>query len=106
MLSTFDLISHLQRQMEFSLKTFGPGARTEGVTDHISKELLEIKNNPRDVEEWIDVIILGFDGAWRTGATPEQIVSAMVNKQNKNENRKWPDWKTAPLNKAIEHDRT
>ena len=56
--------------------------------------------------EWVDVIILGFDGAWRSGATPEQIVAAIVEKQTKNEGRKWPDWRTADRGKAIEHDRS
>ena len=38
--------------------------------------------------------------------TPEQIAAAIVAKQTKNELRKWPDWRTADPNKAIEHDRS
>jgi hypothetical protein len=35
---------------------------------HIKKELDdEIAHDPLDLGEWIDVIILGLDGAWRTG---------------------------------------
>ena len=37
-----DLVTHLTRQAAFSKATFGPGARTEGVTDHIKKELAEV----------------------------------------------------------------
>lgn len=37
-----DLVTHLTRQAAFSKATFGPGARTEGVTDHIKKELDEV----------------------------------------------------------------
>ncbi len=120
-----DLVAHLYRQRAFSRATFGPGDRTLGVTDHISKELEEIKaahktyndtkhfyeirsstyshhlNNLRN--EWVDVIILGFDGLWRTGATPEEIVDLIKKKQEKNENRNWPDWRTADPNAAIEH---
>ena len=73
--------------------------------DHIRKELLEIEAAPNDLAEWIDVVILAFDGAWRTGATPEQIVRALIAKQYKNETRKWPDWRTADPSKAIEHER-
>lgn len=102
----FDLVSHLERQREFSRKTFGPGARTQGVLDHIRKELTEIEANPSDIMEWVDVIILAFDGAWRAGWEPEAIVAAIVAKQAKNEMRTWPDWRTAPADKAIEHDRT
>jgi hypothetical protein len=101
----FDLVAHLDRQRMFSVTTFGPGRRTEGVTEHIGKELNEIRAKPDDLEEWIDVVILGFDGAWRTGATSEEIVAALVAKQTKNESRQWPDWRTADPNKAIEHVR-
>lgn len=102
----FDMLAHLKRQAEFSAKTFGPGARVEGVTDHIAKELREVRESGGDLSEWVDVIILAFDGAWRSGASPAQIIDAMVAKQTKNEGRKWPDWRTAPANKAIEHDRS
>lgn len=102
----FDLISHLRRQSAFSARTFGPGARVEGVTDHIAKELIEVKASGGALSEWVDVIILGLDGAWRSGATPEQIVAAIEAKQTKNEGRKWPDWRTADPSKAIEHDRS
>lgn len=87
----FHLQDHLRQQAAWSEKTFGPGARVE---------------SGGALNEWVDVIILGFDGAWRSGATPEQIVAAIVAKQAKNEARKWPDWRTAPLGKAIEHDRS
>lgn len=107
---SFDLVSHLRRQSEWSAVTFGPGDRARGVIDHIRKELSEIQvehEAGRDtLPEWIDVAILAFDGAWRSGATPEGIVAALAAKQAKNEARKWPDWRTADPNKAIEHDRS
>ena len=102
----FDLVVHLERQRAFSLKTFGPGQRTNGVLDHITKELDEIRADPADIKEWVDVIILAFDGAWRAGWEPEDIVKAIVAKQKKNEMRVWPDWRTSDPNKAIEHDRS
>ena len=101
----FNLEIHLARQRSFSERTFGPGARTKGVIDHIRKELLEIEAAPADLSEWIDVVILALDGAWRTGATPEQIIAALVAKQDKNEARQWPDWRTAAPDQAIEHVR-
>lgn len=99
----FDFHAHLARQAAWSIRTFGPGDRAKGVVDHIRKELLEIEKTPGDLEEWIDVVILALDGAWRSGATPEQIVAAIVAKQTKNEKRNWPDWRTADPDKAIEH---
>lgn len=97
------LIPHLHRQRAFSEKTFGPGARTAGVLDHIRKELIEIERASDDLSEWIDVVILAFDGAWRAGHSPEEITAALVAKQTTNELRAWPDWHTAEPGKAIEH---
>lgn len=103
---TFDLMAHLHRQREWSLATFGPGDRRKGIVDHLRKELQEIENNPKDIFEWIDIVLLGLDGAWRAGHTPEQIVEALAAKQTKNEGRVWPDWRTQDADKAIEHDRS
>lgn len=100
---TFDLIKHLHRQKAFSEKTFGPGHRTQGVTDHISKELDEIRKDPLDLLEWVDVILLSLDGAWRAGYSPEEIAEAIEYKQTRNESRNWPDWRDSDPNKAIEH---
>lgn len=99
----YDLVTHLQRQLTFSLKTFGPGKRTKGVIDHIKAELIEIEEHPTDLEEWIDVMMLASDGAWRAGYTPEQIAAAFKAKLIKNESRTWPDWRTSDPDKAIEH---
>jgi hypothetical protein len=96
---------YLQHQKEWSTKTFGPGERNEGVTDHIIKELQEIKDSD-DPYEWIDVIILALDGAWRAGLEPEEIIRAIHAKQRENELRSWPDWRTAEPGKAIEHIRS
>lgn len=98
----FDMLSHLRRQREWSERTFGPGTRSQGVVNHIRKELIEIETEPGDLVEWIDVVILALDGAWRTGATPRQIITALIAKQAKNENRQWPDWRTAePDNTSV-----
>jgi len=104
-METFDLITHLYRQKTFSEKTFGPGNRTNGVLDHIRKELLEIEKSPTDLFEWVDVILLSLDGAWRAGYSPEEIAKAINQKQTKNENRNWPDWRLSSSDKAIEHIR-
>lgn len=101
----FDLVAHLRRQAAFSERTFGPGARVSGVCDHIRKELLEVEGSGGALAEWVDVVTLGLDGAWRSGATPEQVAAAILAKQAKNEGRKWPDWRTADQGKAIEHVR-
>jgi hypothetical protein len=98
--------AHLARQRAWSTQAFGPGSRAMGVLDHIRKELLEIEADPTDVKEWVDVVILAFDGAWRAGWEPQEIIDAIIAKQTKNEGRVWPDWRTLPDNVAIEHDRS
>lgn len=120
----FDLYQHLLRQIAFSRATFGPDARTAGVIDHIRKELVEVEESGGDPEEWVDVVILGLDGltrAIRARYMPETIAAfahcihedvaeeactLILEKQNKNELRDWPDWRTAAPDKAITHVKT
>lgn len=97
---------HIERQRAFSIRTFGPGHRTDGVLDHIEKEIEEIRDAPLDLSEWADVIIRALDGAWRTGADPQSIIDAVRDKQARNEARHWPDWRTSPEGQAIEHVRS
>lgn len=66
-----DFESHLTRQAAASRLAFGPGARTNGVLDHIEKESKEVRH-ARDMndisgmaEEWTDIAILGLDGLLR-----------------------------------------
>lgn len=100
-----DLIKHIYRQIDFSRKTFGDGDRTHGIIAHIQKELLEIEEQPENLMEWIDVIILAIDGVWRMGFTPEQIANALELKQTINEGREWPDWREFTNGEPIEHIR-
>lgn len=94
---------YLAHQREWSAATFGPGGRPKGVIDHIEKELGEVREDPTDLGEWADIIILAFDGAWRAGHEPQAILDAVAAKQARNERRVWPDWRTADPDKAIEH---
>lgn len=85
-----NLVAHLERQIEWSKRTFGDGHRVNGVTKHIEKELAEIRAKPDDLTEWIDVAILAFDGAWRAGYSARHIADALLAKQAKNMARNWP----------------
>jgi hypothetical protein len=51
-------------------------------------------------------MILGADGAWRTGATAEEVEDMYLDKLRRNMQRTWPDWRTSDPDKAIEHVRT
>ena len=96
------LAEFIAKQMSWSHKTFGGGRRTEGMIDHITKELKEVESNPDSLEERCDVIILALDGAWRAGYGPLQIELALERKQKINISRKWPK---PTKNFAVEHIR-
>jgi hypothetical protein len=109
-----DLEAHIRRQMAFSRATFGPGERRKGVIDHIRKELDEIEAGDGDPKEWVDVVILALDGLWRSlhfgknvswPNVPGTADYLIIGKQSRNEQREWPDWRTADPEKAIEHVR-
>lgn len=128
-----DFVAHMQRAIAFSRATFGPDERTHGVSEHIRKELDEIAacaNASERAHEWVDVLILALDGFWRaldaigdeTGDDetarsqmliypplyadiPFVMAAMLVSKQAKNEQRAWPDWRTASPDHAIEHVR-
>ena len=91
----------IDSQRKWSLKNFGPGPRTEGNIAHIKKELDEIRANPADLTEWIDVILLALDGAWRAGYEPEEIIKELREKHLINLGRKWPE--KNEYNKPVYH---
>jgi hypothetical protein len=119
-----DLKEHLLRQMAFSHATFGPGERTQGVIDHIRKELIEVENSNGSALEWVDIVILALDGLTRElmytsgvghdlplrhpdpAGRAELACQMILHKQAINEARDWPDWRKAPAGRAIEHDRS
>ena len=100
------LLDLLREQFVFSTSTFGPGERRAGVIDHLRKELVEVEEADEPLTEWVDVIILGMDGALRSCGDPQKVQAAILAKIEKNQLREWPDWRTMPSDKAIEHIRT
>lgn len=83
LINKFDLVAHIAHQRNWSLVTFGPGQRTGMMLNHIAKELEEIRAKPDDLSEWIDVVLLAIDGAWRCGYEPEEIAMALATKLTK-----------------------
>lgn len=85
----------------------------KGVCAHIRKELDEIAEGDNDPKEWVDVWLLAMDGLWRSlrdqfveltdGEIAAMICEMIDAKQAKNEARVWPDWRTQPEGKAIQH---
>ncbi len=101
----FDFAAWLERKNDWSARTFGPGDRTTALLAHIRKELDEIAADPGDVVEWVDLVFLATEGAFRVGHSPAAIIAAMQAKLARNEARTWPDWRTVPAGQPIEHVR-
>lgn len=104
---TFD--DYIRRHLEWGHATFGTpadGRGPKGPLDHLGKELREIEQDPHDLKEWVDAIILSIDGFLRAGGKATMVLPMLFEKQAKNAERNWPDWKTADPDKAIEHIRT
>lgn len=75
---------------DWSQTTFGDGRRTKGLLEHIRRELEEVSAKPDDLVEWVDVVLLAFDGYWRHGGKPEEFLDAVRAKYEVNQARKWP----------------
>ena len=101
----FDLVAFIRVYYAWAIETFGPGPRTTGICKHIEKELDEIRAEPGNLDEWVDVIQLAIVGAAREGFTPEQICAGIEAKLHRNQGRTWPDWRKMPLDGPIEHIR-
>lgn len=102
-----NIIAHdIDEWHKWAEQTFGPGLRTDGIVDHIGKELKEIKADPTDVYEWVDVILLAINGATRAGVSGKDLIEAIHAKIERNKARQWPDWRSAVPGTAIEHIRS
>ena len=97
------LQDYLEEQIAFSKEAFGSEPRLEGVLEHIKEEVEEVRESPNDLEEWIDLVMLSLDGAWRSGHNVQEIIAMLKYKLDKNKNRDWPDWKTSDPTKPINH---
>lgn len=112
-----DFRSFLERFVAFSRTAFGPYYNEERILSHLQKEIEEIRSAETIGErhkEWVDIVILGLDGLSKSilddnmyNKETNVVVNLMLNeiyrKQNKNEVREWPDWRSVPSDKPIEH---
>jgi hypothetical protein len=51
-------------------------------------------------------LFLSFDAAHRAGMGYSEISRIAMAKLKKNKGRKWPDWRDAKPEEAVEHDRS
>jgi hypothetical protein len=96
--------SWLDEKAAWSNKTFGTSLEAERILRHIEKELSEIRQNPKDLMEWVDVVLLALDGAQRAGFGSDEILKGLKDKQALNMKREWV-LPTSP-EEPIEHKRS
>ena len=112
----FDFIAWCRRHWAWSKVVFGPPEERgpDGPVDHLYTEIKELDKaiqDPKDgwgdedLEEVADIIHLAVDCALRAGHSIEELMKMLEFKQKKNHARDWPDWRTVPKGKAIEHIR-
>lgn len=102
----FDLEIFLERQKDITQRAFGPGSRMNAILDHMLKEMGEVRDSGGETLEWIDLVILALDGAVRScDGDIELVLNSLEYKLMVIHRRKYPDWRTANPDKAIEHIR-
>lgn len=74
---------------KWSCKTFGSAKRVRGLVKHIRSELKEVLAKPSDIYEWVDIVLLALDGMSRQGFSGEEIIAAIIDKQDINTKRTW-----------------
>ena len=86
---------------DISLRKFGSEQKTEGTLTHLEKEIQEVREDPDNLIEWADCIILAIDGALRRGHEPKELLNAIWAKLQIIDNRMYPD--ARDNNESIEH---
>jgi len=78
----------VERIADFQKRKF-PNVTVAAKLLHAQKEITEVINDPNDLVEWADVLILFLAAAHQQGLTLPQLVAAAYVKMDENERRKW-----------------
>ncbi len=94
-------------QSEWSQATFGTDLQRGpiGTLKHLAKEVQECLNEPNDVKEYADCLILILDASRRAGFSADELVAAGLAKMAENRQRQWPPFDPANIDKPVEHVR-
>lgn len=100
----------LQGAIYFKLLGFDREELTGDLSDlflvvRLRRRVEELALDPRRLDLLAGVFVLSAAIACRARYSLESLVEMLFKKQAKNMARKWPDWRTAPKGKAIEHVR-
>lgn len=76
---------------------------SKGPLAHLAKEVVEIQNNPRDLEEYADAVFMIINALYNEGFTFWDLLQACWKKLEINKLRSWPKPSADNLDKPIEH---
>lgn len=95
----------VEEQSQWSQETFGNDQERGpiGPLKHLEKEAKEAQDNPTDIMEHADCLLLVLDASRRAGFSPVQLIEAALQKMEINKAREWP--KDTPKDTAVEHVR-
>lgn len=83
------LLAFFEEHRRWSLRTFGK-RKPEPPLYHLQEEVEEMLDNPKDIKEYADGILLIMDAAQNAGFTPEEVLAAMMQKFHTDlVHRKW-----------------
>ena len=102
----FDAERRLEAQFELGRSWFGANAAPQDVVPLIEDRLKHLESNPEDLEAWLGVTSLAFEGGRRAGGSPAVLLVTLEGKFARNQKRTWPDWRTHQLDEPMCHDRT
>lgn len=85
---------------EWANTTFGNNRQPSSVIAHLAKEVIELSEQPYDIEEYADCFILLLNASKLAGVNVQQLLEAAESKMEINRHRKWgkPD-----ENGVVEH---
>lgn len=71
----------------------------------LKNQIEAVASDPTDIKGWARLVSYSVGGFLNAGGKQTDILPMLFAKQEKNFGRNWPDWRTAPKDKAIEHVR-
>lgn len=74
---------------EWSDSTFGIQETTNNLSKHLMEEVQECANNPEDIFEHVDCLMMVLNKARIHGFNTDDLYAAAIEKLTVNRNRKW-----------------
>ncbi len=85
----FNIKEFFDTKLAWSRDTYGD-LSSKTIIDHLHKEIIEASYDPKDILEWVDIILLAIDGAGRfANADGATFVEALKKKFEINRKRTW-----------------